>query len=347
MRTFGTIVLGFFFMLCFSGCFIVHAVGGYPLDAEAVTDTMRKTDMYGMVMEGLDLALVDSMEDTRHPEMAKDIGSGLKDTLEESMSEEWFYETFETSYGGFVSYLEGAEDGGEIDLTDQRESVAEYLEEVAEKYGKADPNAKKDMEKTMDVFPEKTTLAELLEESGSLDDDALEDMRGTIANIKTIRIIFAVLCLVLLGLIALVAKSSTKRLLISVGAVLLVSSLFYLAGASGIGTALWSSVEADLERPDENDEVDKFASEMMTKLARTALEDAFSRSNLPVGGLAGLSVLLIGAGFVFGKKKDPPIQPGGMPGSPFAPPGHDHPGQQQPHLPPQHPYAPPQNNPPH
>lgn len=313
MRTFGTIVLGFFFLVVFDACFIMHSVGGYPLDAAAVSGTMRKAEMYDTVVEGIDLAVVQSIKESNNSALAEEVAKGMGEALKDSMTEEWFYTTFEKGYAGFVAYLEGSDEDVEIDLSEQKESLGEYLEEVAEKYGAANPNAKKDMEEALEVMPEKATVAELIKDSGGMDDKALTSLRDTISTFNTVRIVMLVIALFLLGLIALVAKKTTKRLMISIGAVFLVSSVAYLGTASAAGGAFWSEVEKGLDKPDKNDKVDKFVSERVTKLFEIGMEDAFGRSNLPVGGIALLGVALIGAAFVVGRKQAPAVAPMAQP----------------------------------
>jgi hypothetical protein len=339
MRTFGTIVLGFIFVLLFDACFLTHAVGGYPLDASAVTSTMRDVNLYDSVLDGLDLALKEAVKDAKQPEMAKEVGSGMKKALEDSMSEDWFYKTFETGYGGFVLYLEGSDEEVEIDLSEQKESLEDYLGSFAEKYTAGDEQAKEQLIKTIDVMPEKATVADLIKDSGSMDEDGLKSARETISTFRTVRIVLFVIALLLLGLIALVAKSTTKRLMVSVGAVLLVSSITFFATSSVANAALWSAVESDMNGKSAGDATDKYAAEVTSKVFKVVLSDAFGRANLPVGGLLVLGVALIGAGIVVGKKK-PPAAPGI-----FAP-------QQQPFQPqsgqpqPGHQNYPPQNYPP-
>lgn len=349
MRTFGTVVLGFLFLLVFDACFIMHSVGGYPLDAAAVSGTMRKAEMYDTVVEGIDIAVVQSIKESNNNALAEEVAKGMAKALKESMTEEWFYTTFEKGYGGFVAYLEGSDEDVEVDLSEQKESLGDYLDEVAEKYGAADPNAKKDMEKALEVMPEKATIAELIKDSGGMDDKALSSLRDTISTFNTIRIVMFVIALFLLGLIALVAKKSTKRLMISVGAVFLVSSVAYLGAAGVAGDAFWAEIEKDLDKPKKGDKVDEFVTERVTKLFETGMSDAFGRSNLPVGGIAFLGVALIGAAFIVGREQ-PPMAAAGMPHAlpqqPYAqgqaPPPQQFPPQQPP---PQQP-PPPQQYPP-
>ncbi len=350
MRTFGTIVLGFLFLLVFDACFVMHSVGGYPLDASAVTTTMRKADMYGTVVDGIDLAVVSAIEESDHPDIAKEVAKGMGKSLKKSMSEDWFYDTVEKGYGGFVAYLQGSDDKVEIDLSEQKESLGEFLDDVAEKYGANDPNAKKDLAKAIEVMPEKTTITELMKESGGVDDKSLAEVRSTISTFNTVRIVMLVIALFFLGLIALVAKKTKKRLLVSVGAVLLLSSVAYLGTASVAGSAFWAEVEKGLDKPKKGDRVDEFVSERMTKLFEIGMADAFGRSNVPVGGIAALGLALMVAGFVVGRKEGQPQPQAGF-GAANAMaqgqmPGGAYPGQQpqagQPPFAPQQPYAPPQ-----
>ena len=302
MRTFGTIVFGFFFILAFNALFITHSVGGYPLSASAVTNTMRAVDLHGALMKAVDLGMQEAVSESEVPQLASDVKERLGGTLEDAIPEEWVYETFEKAYEGFISYLEGSDEVVTIDLSSQKEQIRDFFDKLVSDYGAGSSPAdiKEKVEEAMKVVPDEVSVQSLIAKSGNdnLAGEKLEEAREAIGTFKTVRLAGLIGVLVLFGLIALIASSSRRRVLVSLGMVLLLSAGSYLALSNVGGGLLLDEIHKDQAQKSSGGAADDYGREVATKVVDAMFNDAFGRLNMAAGALAFLGLGMFVGGLI-------------------------------------------------
>ncbi|MFT7621339.1 MAG: hypothetical protein ACI9WU_000500 [Myxococcota bacterium] len=302
MRTFGTIIFGLLFILCFQGYFLAQSITGYPLSTSAVVETAQTSDLYGAFVGAVDLAMVEVVKESDHKALTTEVANGIGDTLKDAIPESWFYETFETAYGSFVAYVEEGKDNTEIDLTEQKEKLRSYFDKLVAKYGmgQTDARIQKDMNEALAIVPDKITIGALFAKMGN---DAptearMEELRSKIKEGQTATMIGLGVLLVLFILICLLAMKSPKRFLISVGVILTMSGGLYLI-ITNVGTdLLMDEVKSEIaQEKSASSAAEKYSQEKALEVAEVVVHHAIKRANTLVMVLTLLGLLMFVGGF--------------------------------------------------
>jgi hypothetical protein len=308
MRTVLTILLAMVFVPLFVVAFLTHSVVGYPFDSTAVVGTFEKSDTYGSLLKLIDIGIQESIKKANSAsdaQVAEKLGNGLKATLMDAIPEKTFYEMLTATHSGFASFLDGGQDTAQVDLTNAKQKIRAFFDKIIAEAAAAGSeesqvqHARLELEDGLRVIPDKFNMTLLLAK-GNADTAELKKMQEGIATAKTVRVVVMAIMAIVFGLILLVAKSSTKRLLTTAGICLMLGGILYfpiMAVSSGL---LSTAVNDDLKKNNISiqsaSEADQEGAKLGSKLALTAVENVIGRCNLLVGllTLAGTGMFVLG-----------------------------------------------------
>jgi hypothetical protein len=327
MRVVGTIFFGLLFTIGLIVFFLFNSVTRYPLDTEAVVDTLRAADVRTATLDTLEAMLRREIRDRPEDPLFADFVIGqARAQLETVITEQWFYDTIGTAHRGMKDFLERGEDAVRIDLAGTKERLTSLLFEAGRHGvemcdvvggGRECRSMARDFQRTlrryrgqidqaMSRVPDVVNLTWLLSmggvEPGSLEaSPELQEARRTLRQLAYVRWIGLGTLVVMLGLIALINKRSLQRILFNVGLVAGLAGAAYLAVVPAVTG--WSvgrleeQLAADRTASAADDET-SFAQAAGGRVVAEMVERIAKRAVVPVTIVLSAGVGLMAAGVV-------------------------------------------------
>jgi hypothetical protein len=327
MRVFGTIVLGSLFAIAFAAFFLFQSVTRYPLDTDAIVETLRAADVRTAALDTLEDAVRRQvLEDPEDPVFAEFAVSQSRTVIDQVITDEWFYDTVGQAHRGLVDFLEQGADRTQIDLTAIKDRLREMLWEAgrhgvemcdAVNAGRACRDAARDVQRTLRRYrgqveqamarvPDKVNLTWLLTMGGAAPGElersaGLVEVRQALETMRMLRWLGLGALILLLGLVALINMRSLQRILVNCGVVLACASALYLAAAP-VGARLISGEVRERLAAERAAATSRGEAVYPHIAAERVVTEILRRvtggSDTPVYGCLGLGLALVAGGIV-------------------------------------------------
>ncbi|NMC71001.1 MAG: hypothetical protein GYA57_13185, partial [Myxococcales bacterium] len=262
MRVVGTILFGLLFVLGFVAFFLLDSIARFPLDTQAVVETLRAADARTAALDTLEAVVREEIRDRPEDPVFADFVIGqARAQLEAVITEEWFYEAIGTAHRGMTDFLERGEDSVRIDLSATKERLANLLYEAGRHGvemcdvvggGRECRSAARDFQRTLRRYrgqidramaqvPDVVNLTWLLSLGGATPGSVeqsprVQEIRRALRQAALARWIGLGALALMLVLIALINLRSLQRVLFNVGIVSAAAAATYLAAVPAATT---------------------------------------------------------------------------------------------------------------